>query len=935
MPSSSSPTRSRAIDMPSPVPSTSAVPYSESITAPISHLGICDANGSDGEDEEEYDQDVPLSFDSNQDTIAARRSQVSSAKAGRRSAISRRRPSRGTSSETVVGDGAMSPSSMKSSPSVTPGSSPTRYRKASATIQALKIPMPQSSATSFTDSEACLSAMTATINNFGLVGNRHGSSVTPTTATFPRLDADTPHASSARSGIDSSRTPKLDDGHTRQNVERKFSPIPVVESSRRQVDMPGAVSSGGSANRKDYVPTLPSPLSNSYITSDDYWSSGAGFGFDLISPRLQGDFPFPSSSPGAGPSPISMSSASSTNAVSAPASPFSTTSSFHDGGLSMSQSPPTSLPRRLQALPSPPIRPDSGGPRARGRGHAVSIYDRSSPSASIPPYQTSTSSSSRSTSLSRANEMPLTPPESVSESGRHSIFSSTDAWHDVFGVAASSMSYASMDYRLPQGESAAAATRAATSSKQGMADDLMSLQDMTAAPQRQSMPLGHHTQSRSAGSLADGGKRVNNHDLMAGSGGGHFGPATRELLAAAISQAIDRVPLSAEDEVIHMVEYGAMNSRSASLFPAVISNLAIRHELLRKEKGLNVGGDDALSFQITHADRLDADFRPLAKLLETSSDSYLNAHWLSEHRPSLENQVFLSFVTRPFGSKVMPRKSVTFGFSAMALHWLSTDRKYRMAPASIAHGELMAFLSARATEFKTGGLLALAYIARSEDKATSGLNRGPSAAARIGGGGEGLSRPTIVSASSDPEGFNPASVSSSLESSRPSLRHRSATTPVVPTLRKDIWEMFTSVLSLAIQRLVSTELLKPAVARQLLALPIHPRTPKQSKAVLKSMQHAWDVETEEIVKLSHPAWAGLKHETVSPASYADQSIQLLKVFWESEIRSIMREALVSRAACEFTLDCLWNVVKEKLEEEGPHPLELEVQIILLRRKPDA
>ncbi|SCZ90438.1 BZ3500_MvSof-1268-A1-R1_Chr9g10833 [Microbotryum saponariae] len=926
--------------MPSPVPSTSAVPYSDSITAPIAHLGICDANGNDGEDEEEYDHDVPLSFDSNQDTIAARRSQGSAAKASRRSAISRRRPSRGTSSETVVGDGAMSPSSKKSSPSVTPGSSPTRYRKASATIQALKIPMLQSSATSHasgTDSEPCLSAMTATNNTFGLVGHRHGSSVTPTTATFPRLDADTPHASSARSGPDSSRTPKLNDDHKLESVRPGFCPIPVVESSRRQVEMPGAASSGGSANRKDYVPTLPSPLSNSYITSDDYWSSGAGFGFDSISPRLQGDFPFPSSNPGAGPYPISMSSASSTNAISAPASPFSTTSSLHDGGLSMSQSPPMSLPRRLQALPSPPIRPDSGGPRARGRGHAVSFYDRSSPSASIPPYQTSTSSS-RSTSLSRANEMPLTPPESVSESGRHSIFSSTDAWHDVLGVAASSMSYANMDYSLPQGDSTAAATETSTSSKQGAADDLMSLQDTTTAPRRQSMPLGHHTQSRSAGSPADGGKRVNNHDLMAGSGGGHFGPATRELLAAAISQAIDRVPLSAEDEVVHMVEYGAMNSRSASLFPAVISNLAIRHELLRKEKGLDVGGEDdaeALSFQITHADRLEADFRPLAKLLETSSDSYLNANWLTEHRPSLENQVFSSFVTRPFGSKVMPRKSVTFGFSAMALHWLSTDRKYRMAPASIAHGELMAFLSARATEFKTGGLLALAYIARSEDKATSGLNRGPSAAARIGGGGGGLSRPTIMSASSDPEGFNTAPVSSSPESSRPSLRHRSATTPVVPTLRKDIWEMFTSVLSLAIQRLVSTQLLKPAVARQLLALPIHPRTPRQSKAVLKSMQHAWDVESEEVVKLSHPAWAGLKHETVSPASYADQSIQLLKVFWESEIRSIMREALGSRAACEFTLDCLWNVVKEKLEEEGPHPLELEVQIILLRRKPDA
>ncbi|SCV70088.1 BQ2448_1482 [Microbotryum intermedium] len=934
--------------MPSPVPSTSAVPYSDSVMAPIAHLSIDDATGSDGEGDTAYDEDVPLYFDSSQDTVAARTSQASAAKASRRLAISRRRPSRGTSAETVVGDGATSPPSMMTSPSVTPGSSPSRYHKASATMHALKISMPPSSSSSHAsgiDLDPCLSAMTATNNSFGLVGPRHvgprhASSVTPTTATFPETDADTPHAPSSRLGSDPSRTPKLDDDHTLERVEGGFHAtshsIPVDLSRRTQAEIPGAISPRGTSTRKDYVPTLPSPLSNSYNTSDDYWSSGSGFGFDSNSPRLRGDFPFPSSSPGPGPYSMSMSSASSTNAISAPASPFSTTSSLHDGGLSMSQSPPTSLPRHLQALPSPPLRPDNGGPRTKGCGHAILFYDRSSPSSSIPPYQNSTSSS-RSTSLSRANGKPLTPPESASESGRHSIFSSTDAWHDVLGVAASSMSYANMDYSLPHGESVAPATGTSTSSKQGTADDLMSLQDATAAPRRQSMPLGHHTQSRSAGSPIDGCKRVNNHDLMAGSGGGHFGPATRELLAAAISQAIDRVPLSVQDEVVNMVEYGAMNSRSAALFPAVISSLAIRHEVLRKEKGLDVDGDDdedAISFQITHADRLEADFRPLAKLLETSSDSYLNAHWLTEHRPSLENQVFSSFVTRPFGSKVMPRKSVTFGFSAMALHWLSTDRKYRMAPASIAHGELMAFLSARATEFKTGGLLALAYIARSEDKATSGLNRGPSAAARIGGGG-GLSRPTMMTASSDPEGLNTTPVSSSPESSRPSLRHRSATTPVVPTLRKDIWEMFTNVLSLAIQRLVSTQLLKPAVARQLLALPIHPRTPRQSKAVLKSMLHAWDVETDEIVKLSHPAWAGLKHETVSPASYADQSIQLLKVFWESEIRSIMREALVSRAACEFTLDCLWNVVKEKLEEEGPHPLELQVQIILLRRKPDA
>ena len=89
----------------------------------------------------------------------------------------------------------------------------------------------------------------------------------------------------------------------------------------------------------------------------------------------------------------------------------------------------------------------------------------------------------------------------------------------------------------------------------------------------------------------------------------------------------------------------------------------------------NVSPVSALSFQVTHADRIESDFRALSKSLDHEPESYLNANWLSSHEPSLESRVFSSLSSRPFASKILPEATVSFGFSAMALHWLSTDRK--------------------------------------------------------------------------------------------------------------------------------------------------------------------------------------------------------------------------------------------------------------------
>lgn len=171
----------------------------------------------------------------------------------------------------------------------------------------------------------------------------------------------------------------------------------------------------------------------------------------------------------------------------------------------------------------------------------------------------------------------------------------------------------------------------------------------------------------------------------------------------------------------------------------------------------------------------------------------------------------------------------------------------------------------------------------------------------------------------------------------------SPTTSVQPR-KKDVWAHLTSVLGKAIQRLVSTGLLKPQVARQLLgaflfpqlpsllsltpflcvvaALPLHPRTPRQTQACLRASAHSWDVLDSSIVTMSHPAWTGVEHGTVSVESWADQTIQLVKILWEDEMRSVLRDALGSRGACEWVLDCLWTVAKVRrtalsLDVSGP------------------
>ncbi|GAA5906799.1 hypothetical protein JCM8208_000043 [Rhodotorula glutinis] len=586
--------------------------------------------------------------------------------------------------------------------------------------------------------------------------------------------------------------------------------------------------------------------------------------------------------------------------------------------------------------------------RSHTQGTSTSSQSHSHSFASS-SYQHRTAPASGSDSRSRP---PLTPPDGISSGPwQHNASAAELAWHDVLsarfgGAGGGGGGQAAFGAASAAGGSDSSAGSGAPFAFSGAAALAALGADGAVRPRLHetgswgaSTGAGTGGAGGGAGGAGGGGGGAGKkggwqgNELMGNAAAGTYAARTKDALAELLAEHVDGVPLDDADETVHVVEYGALNSRSCALVSPVIEHFAER-EAARIQALATVDPDDLLSFQVTHADQPDADFRCLSAYLDADPDSYLRK---SRADLGLDGRIFSTFAARPSGVKVLPKKSVSVGFSAMSLHWPSTDRKYRVAPATLAHGELMAFLSARASEFKPGGLLTLAYIARSEEAALAANSPGTYSPSASGAPSPAMGNSPLIEPASATSGIPHAARSPALplpERTTPpggSPASTSPTTQVQPR-KKDVWAHLTSVLGKAIQRLVSTGLLKPQVARQLLALPLHPRTPRQTQACLRASAHSWDVLDSSVVVMSHPAWTGVEHGTVAIESWADQTIQVVKTFWEDEMRSVLRNALGSRGACEWVLDCLWTVAKEKIEEQPPHPLDLEVQLVALRRR---
>ena len=388
-----------------------------------------------------------------------------------------------------------------------------------------------------------------------------------------------------------------------------------------------------------------------------------------------------------------------------------------------------------------------------------------------------------------------------------------------------------------------------------------------------------------------------------------------------LDQLITGVPLeSKEGETIGVAEYGSLSGRSLQLMQPILTKfLAKAHPdvAVRQEgEGAKTRGDFfsllkhhsaeeepcKVSFSVVHEDGPQADFRPLMQQLDNASISSLNPVWQAQSQPQLANQVYSSFVSRPFASRDAPPSTVHMGLSLMDLHWSHTPPNPAVSLSTTADAELTAFLSTRAHEFKQGGVLVLGFIARSEEGRSS-----------VSGTASPAKQPT------------------------------------------DLWTVLTNTLAPCIQRLVSCGMLKSDVARHMLSLPLHPRTAKQTLAVLESQQHAWDVEWScglgqsgpnttgegagqpsepDPVRLPHPAWIALQAGTLSRVAFAEHMIQLFKNLYESHFRQLLRSRL-SKGAVEFVLDSLFDILHSRIDDQDISPIkgvELEVCLCALRRR---
>lgn len=347
----------------------------------------------------------------------------------------------------------------------------------------------------------------------------------------------------------------------------------------------------------------------------------------------------------------------------------------------------------------------------------------------------------------------------------------------------------------------------------------------------------------------------------------------------------------AADSEIKIVEYGSLKSTSACLIKPIMGQCSSIRSPSPASPSLRKP-----SFTVVHSDSPGSDFRPLMRQMDNAaSDScYVSSSALCA-------DVYPSFVARPFGAQICPSASVDVGFSLMDLHTRraeaatigsSTSPASLAAAATAAHMDLQAFLRARAAEFKTDGLLVLAYIQRAEDPdvplttapangAQGHLGRAASlhearhrsdrqasisqSAGAILSKSIGASVGSAATASTYPsEGrtSSPASTSatsllsspetslspaSSAHIALPLSRCRSGSSPCSTTFstepkHRDIWSAIPALLASCIQRLVSTGLIKSDTAHKLLAPPLHPRTPAQTIQSLQAAKGQWRLE---------------------------------------------------------------------------------------------
>ncbi len=172
-------------------------------------------------------------------------------------------------------------------------------------------------------------------------------------------------------------------------------------------------------------------------------------------------------------------------------------------------------------------------------------------------------------------------------------------------------------------------------------------------------------------------------------------------------QAARAVELETMPGPIIIVDYGASEGRN-SLVPIATAIGALR---------ARVGPERAIS--VVHTDLPESDFAALFRLLATDSGSYLRH----------DSAAFAAAIGRSFYGQILPSESVTLGWSAWAVQWLSrvpapipdqvqiafsSDANAQAAYERQADEDWRSFLTHRAREMRAGARLVVLTMARDD-----------------------------------------------------------------------------------------------------------------------------------------------------------------------------------------------------------------------------
>jgi hypothetical protein len=172
-----------------------------------------------------------------------------------------------------------------------------------------------------------------------------------------------------------------------------------------------------------------------------------------------------------------------------------------------------------------------------------------------------------------------------------------------------------------------------------------------------------------------------------------------------LARAAEAAPIPIDGSPFLFVDYGSATG-SNTFAPAreIIS-------AVRRRAGASV------AVGVVHNDQADNDFAALFRLVATSVESYAR-----------DPKVFPSAVGRSFYGPVVPARSVSLGWSANAVHWLSAaphpvpgaltfrrpDGRTDTPFSQRAHEDWTTFLAERAEELRSGGELVVVLVEADE-----------------------------------------------------------------------------------------------------------------------------------------------------------------------------------------------------------------------------